>query len=287
MHARLQRLHRRTLPNVSGPMLAGVMAVLAVLGFGSALPSLSGAMLDRRGTFPNTGAPAAPKARVAPRHARAAAPALPAAPASDPSDGTENEAPRIGNVRFRPAVATVGQDLRLQVEAFDPEGDPVVLRTEWTVDGQEIETPEPVLPRSRFTRGSSIRARVRAGDGRHESTPFATHEIAVSNAPPVITTFPGGFDETGAFVYPLAAVDPDGDDHLRFRLLEGPPGMRLGADDAVLRWQPRADQVGRHAVRLEVSDGHGGASLQSFDLVARARGTGRARLAELAPRPAP
>ena len=289
MHARLQRL-QRALPDVSGQKLSGVMAVLAVLGFGSvALSSLSGGMVQRGETFPDGAAAsrtAASRRHVTPTRAGAAPPAPAPVPATAPSDDAHadtNRAPEIADVQFRPAVATAGQDLRLQVEASDPEGDPLVLRTEWIVDGHRFETDTPVLPHTRFARGSRVRARVRAADGRHESSPFATDEIAVSNAAPLFTSFPGGFDGAGTFVYPLAAVDPDGDDDLHFRLLEGPRGMRIGPRDAVLRWEPAPGQSGLQPVRLEVRDGHGGRSLQSFDLYVHAHSGPASRLADLAP----
>lgn len=265
-------------------MLSGVAAVLAVIGFGStALPSLSVGGLDRRDTFPASDrvAPIAPTHRPVPAPASARIPEPPP-PRAREAAGSE---PRIREVRFRPAVATAGQDLRLQVEAWDPEGDPVTLQTEWIVDGRRIETSEAVLAHAEFARGSAIRARVRvrAGDGERKSALFSTDEIAVSNAPPVFTTFPGGFDATGTLVYPLSASDPDGDAELRFRLLEGPRGMRLEAD-GVLRWQPGPDQGGRHPVRLEVRDGHGGSDVQSFDLHVRRGRTPRPRAAEPEPR---
>ncbi len=261
-------------------MLSGVAAALAVIGFGStALPSLTIGRLDHREAFPT----AARIAPVAPPHAPMRHP-VPARVPEPPPPRVRDVAslePRIGEVRFRPAVATAGQDLRLQVEAWDPEGDPVTLQTEWIVDGRQIETSEPVLAHVEFARGSAIRARVRvrAGDGARESALFSTDEIAVSNAPPVFTTFPGGFDAAGTLVYPLAASDPDGDVELRFRLLEGPRGMHLEAD-GVLRWQPGPDQAGRHPVRLEVRDGHGGSDVQSFDLHVRRGRTPRPRAAE-------
>jgi hypothetical protein len=152
---------------------------------------------------------------------------------------------------------------------WDPDGDPVTVRTTWTVDGREVDTRIPVLERSLFSRGAHIQAAVVALDGIHESQPFFTREIVVANAPPLMTTFPKGFDATGSFVYPMGAIDLDGDRGLEFHLIEGPPGMRIEAHDGTLTWRPGSDQGGRHSVRVEVRDGHGGRESQSFELDVR------------------
>jgi hypothetical protein len=292
-----RRIHQRTLPNVSGQTLSGVMGLLAAIGFGTAaLPSLlSGALLEPSAIS------AASRPRPFHRERTAAEPAA-ALPAPEvaasristhsPSNlspssashtnvshtkvshtkvlGIENAVPRVERVGFEHETLTASSDLRLRIHASDPDGDPFRIRTTWFVDGREVETDRPVLARSHFSRGSHVRASVVAIDHQGESRALATDEVVVSNAPPRITTFPTGFDATGSFAYALGATDPDGDRNLAFDLVSGPAGMRLDAHESIVTWRPSPRQTGTHLVHLEVRDGHGGLQSQAFELRAPA-----------------
>ena len=211
--------------------------------------------------------------REAPRtvHLRAVStpPQAPGGPASASLDwqrDASNRAPVVRQARFGRAEVNALGDLRLLVEAHDPDGDSVRLRTGWWVNEDYLETPAPVLTRDRLARGDRVRARVYASDGSKESPGFDVAEIVVGNAPPMITTFPNGFDASGAFVYPIGVIDADGDRDLEYVLVEGPAGMRIEAHEGTLTWRPGPDQVGRHAVRIEVRDGRGGSESQAFTL---------------------
>lgn len=277
MQAR-ERRGDRALPSLSGQSLSGAMALLAVLGFATtALPSLQPDPKVLSRPEPRSAPPPAPVSAPGP-----AAPATPPAPAAavPPAPSVPNHPPVVRRADFPDSRVTALGDLRLAIEAFDPEGDPIDLRTTWRVGAVEIVTPTPVLPRQRFARGDRIRASVVALDGRDESAPFETREVVVANAAPRILSFPTGFDATGAFVYPIEAIDPDGDRDLGYRLLEGPDGMRIEAREGVLRWHPRADQLGRHAVRIEVHDGRDGREVQAFTLDVTRPSTPEQRLGE-------
>jgi hypothetical protein len=83
-----------------------------------------------------------------------------------------------------------------------------------------------------------------------------------SSAPPVITSVG---TET---MYAVAVTDSDGDP-LEFDLLTAPDGMTIDAAGFV-EWTPTTSDVGVHAVRIQVSDDHGGTAIQSFNLEVRA-----------------
>lgn len=293
MHARAKR-RDRCLPRLSGQTLSGVIVLILAAGFAtSAFPSLVSRSIARPDPFASQ-PPRIPSALAPPVSAGGPEGGLSAAgeaPGTGPAGSAEavpDRAPRPGNrppiveaVRFASDVVTTRGDLRLQIQAWDPDGDPLTVRTRWQLDGRPLEGTRPILARSDFVRGSRLRATVIADDGSHQSEPFTTPEIVVANAPPTITTFPKGFDATGAFVYPLGAVDPDGDHRLEFLLLEGPRGMRIEAHEGTLTWRPRADQAGSHRVHLEVRDGYGGSESQVFVLEVR---PGRAADGSLAER---
>ena len=193
--------------------------------------------------------------------------------------------PQIEHVAFGPGPLTAARDLRLEIHATDPDGDLLKLRTLWKVNGREFETAAPWLPKANLRRGSEITAQVIASDGSSESTPFVTESVRIGNAAPLITTFPAGFDAVGRFLYPIAAIDPDGDRELEYHLTRGPAGMTIEAQEGTLRWQPAFGQNGRHTVRVEVRDGHGGVQRQAFDLHVRHRHLAPAGLASRAALP--
>ncbi len=69
--------------------------------------------------------------------------------------------------------------------------------------------------------------------------------------------------------YELAASDPDGD-ALSYKLVLGPPDMFLDANTLTLTWYVTSEDIGEHAISLEVDDGHGGVTVQMFMLVVSA-----------------
>jgi hypothetical protein len=255
-----------------------VTALLAALGFMFAVlwPIVGPQLHLLQGPFGETIVFADPPS---PAHAAAqpvAAPATPLEPAHAAVAG--NAAPVIDSVTIRGDAVTAAADLRLDVSAVDADSDPVRLRTRWTIGERDLETSSAVLPRTEIRRGDRIRAVVFATDGESESAPFALPAIHVGNAVPAITSFPQGFEPSGAFAYPVAAADADGDAEFEVRLVRGPAGMVLVQE--TLRWTPGSDQNGTHTVEVEVRDGRGGVARQTFDLNVRARRPDRSSLAQ-------
>jgi len=274
-----KRRIRRSLPDLSGQNLSVVMALFAVLGFlGAAAPALFGNSSPRESVFNRTATSSSPvtlPSRTAVSrslHSRAASSAT-LRPASTllpaPGELLASQPPRVLRVWFTEGAASVARDLRLHVAVSDPDSDVLQLHTTWRIDGREVPTDTPVLPRAQLARGAHVQATVIASDGSDESEPVRSPEIVVGNAPPLITSFPGAFDAAGDFVYEVVAKDPDGD-AAQLRLVEGPSGMQLDPSDRTLRWSPSKHAAGRHRVRVEVRDGHGGSHVQHFELDVRA-----------------
>ncbi len=71
-----------------------------------------------------------------------------------------------------------------------------------------------------------------------------------------------------SYVYPVSAFDPDGDD-LSYRLTSGPEGMKLNETSGVLTWSPDVEDIGEHSVTIEVLDGKGGSTSQTFLIAVR------------------
>ena len=68
------------------------------------------------------------------------------------------------------------------------------------------------------------------------------------------------------YVYPVQAVDPDGDT-LQFSLVEAPFGMTIDAGTGALSWLVTSFALGSYPVTVRVEDGHGGSDEQSWTLV--------------------
>ena len=167
-----------------------------------------------------------------------------------------NEAPVIETVKLEPSRPRAGDAVRADVEATDPDGDPVRLSYEWTVNGRELGETTNLVTLSGARKGAMLELRVVANDGLAESSP---HRVAtrIGNRPPKldgVTIEPpgeivGGEDVT---VRPVAH-DRDGD-RLRFLYEWTVNGRRLREDGPVLPTGElrRGDLV---RVRVQASDG--------------------------------
>lgn len=196
-----------------------------------------------------------------------------------PDDGkneglVETEQLRIGNqppvmvgVVIEPlGEVTVLNDIVASPRATDPDGDELEYDFEWTINGESADSDEAILPKDEFERGDEIALSVTADDGSDESEPLESQAFQVLNAPPRITSSPGGFEDDGSFRYQVAVSDPDGDRRLRYRLLEAPEGMKMDLLKGLLSWTPDDSQTGRHPVVVEVDDTSGGKITQSFEV---------------------
>ena len=166
---------------------------------------------------------------------------------------------------------------RYQVEAFDPDGDPLALKL--------INGPGDMALAQSNTNGQptwlltwtpknlgDIPVVLEMADGRGQATrqsftlKVLNHPI---NNPPLIVSAPEESALVGrTYAYDVRAEDPDGD-QLRSTLREGPAGMSLDPERGSLRWVPTVEQVGMHVVTLEVSDGFLGTATQAFNIRVR------------------
>jgi hypothetical protein len=90
------------------------------------------------------------------------------------------------------------------------------------------------------------------------------YEASNLNNHPFISSEPGTEALAGEkFIYAFAAEDWDSDP-LLFALKEGPDGMALDPEEDRLIWTPKAADVGRNRVILNVRDGQGGEDDQTF-----------------------
>lgn len=182
-----------------------------------------------------------------------------------------NRAPQLRGVYLEPAEgARVGTPVVAKPDAVDGDDDSLRFTVGWQVNGRAVDATGDTLDTSSLRRGDRIRARVVASDGDRESLPFESPELELGNSPPEVTSRPTAIGSDGVFRYGIEARDPDNDRNLRFRLLEGPPGLTVDPVVGQVVWTPRAEQAGSHSVEVAVDDGHGGVTGHRFDLTVTA-----------------
>jgi len=100
-------------------------------------------------------------------------------------------------------------------------------------------------------------------DGICVGTPITTNHPPVITSTPVIEAMAGVL-----YTYDVEANDEDGDT-LTYALTESPDGMTIDSGTGLIEWTPTQDQVGTHAVTVEVDDGNGGTDSQSFTITVK------------------
>jgi hypothetical protein len=166
----------------------------------------------------------------------------------------ENAPPVIRSYRFVPEVFQPGQNLGVEVEAEDSDGDPVTLEYEWMVNDFPAGTG-PELGRT-IQRGDKFSVTITPFDGIEQGKPF-TLTRDVGNLPPRINRHEDySFDGT-TYSYNVDASDPDGD-ALSYFLKSGPEGMTIDQASGVVAWQVPGDFVGEAKYEVAASDGKGG-----------------------------
>ncbi|MDC8014006.1 putative Ig domain-containing protein [Tahibacter soli] len=184
-----------------------------------------------------------------------------------------NHAPTITSTPALTASPTVAYTYALT--ATDPDGD--TLTTHWltlpagaTGDASGIAW----TPTAGQIGEHAFDVEVRDGRGgvaRQTYTVFV-NDATANGAPDITSTAPTAATAGQSYTYAVIATDPD-NDALTYRLTTKPTGMTIAANGAIA-WTPVASQVGTHAVRVEVTDGHGGGAWQAYDIVVATGGGG-------------
>jgi len=145
----------------------------------------------------------------------------PAAPAADGSSGgasaASNSPPVIDEVTLVPSRPRPGETVQAQVQAHDPDGDPIRLEFHWRAGGRSLPEADdkPALHVEKLEKQSELEVTVVAHDEHGESAP-QTATVRVGNLPPTILTVgmqPEGKVSQGVDITATPrATDPDGDE---------------------------------------------------------------------------
>ncbi len=176
-------------------------------------------------------------------------------------------------------VVQAGQLFVQQVEAFDPDGDPIEYELvsgappgmsistsgliQWQTSAEDVSaTPYEYFIRIKDNRSSSF--------GDPEQFSLLVTLAPAPNAAPEITSTPVSGVVIGTrYTYQAVSEDPDGDAPLSWSLDKAPAGMFVDAKTGLITWTPRTRQLGTHEVILRVTDPFGASGIQTFQLVAR------------------
>jgi len=178
-----------------------------------------------------------------------------------------NRGPLLTDVLLEPAEGLqVGGIVKAAPEAQDPDDDVLRYEVIWRVNGKPIHESGLELDTRSLHRGDHIQVEVRATDGTVTTEPVASRDLQIGNSAPEIVSRPQTQFEDGVFRYAVEAKDPDGDRRFRYSLVNAPEGMSIDRMGGEIRWQPRPDQSGRHAIEVAVEDGKGGKDSQLFEV---------------------
>lgn len=140
---------------------------------------------------------------------------------SDPSSG--NHPPVIQRATVLPNPILLNGPVSVQIEAEDPDRNPLTFRHQWFINGNRVEgETRPTLAPSFLKRGDRVQAEVVASDGQVEGKPFQAAAVVVGNTPPEATKI---------------AIEPTGSDRTRFHAVVESVDVDRDAVTYVFRWR--------------------------------------------------
>lgn len=176
-----------------------------------------------------------------------------------------NPPPRILKVKVGIEAALRQEDIRIDTVTADVDGDKVELRYEWLVnDEEDLFSSSETLAADRYRKGDRIQIRITPFDGFDEGNRFISQVLTIPNTPPRIVSSPPTEFTGSDYMYPVEAVDPDGD-NLIYRLEEAPKGMSID-ETGGLSWTLSETERGDYPIKITVEDPDGGKATQSFSI---------------------
>lgn len=144
-----------------------------------------------------------------------------------------NSPPVLGKVHLRYEGSKAEPDIFVDVEASDPDGDPVTIEYEWMV-GDNVVSTSRYLKKDLIKRGTEFRAKITPFDGEARGNPAMLRK-SISNISPLIDPTAGFTFDGTELSYQVKASDPDGD-ILRYGLANAPAGMIINEDTGLVTW---------------------------------------------------
>ncbi len=183
-----------------------------------------------------------------------------------PCDAAGNKPPQITS--GPPITAQIGSAYSYQVQATDPNSDPLTFSLVTAPAGMTMNLSGLVNWTPANTQTGDAQVIVQASDGRggvaQQSFTINVPAPPSANRDPQITSAASASVVLGqTYQYNVNALDPDGDTVI-FALLQSPPGANIGQFSGSISWVPSAAQLGIQFFSVEAQDGKGGRAIQSF-----------------------
>jgi len=166
----------------------------------------------------------------------------------------KNSPPEITRVKILPDVFRPGDNLNVEVEGSDVDGDNVTFLYEWTKNGEPAGKGNCI--ECSIKRGDKVEVKITPFDGEAYGKPIVLQR-EIKNLPPMIVDHKDCSFDGKVYTYQVKATDPDGDT-LTYALVPPPAGMTIDPSTGLLQWNVPPDFKGNKEVLITVSDGHGG-----------------------------
>jgi hypothetical protein len=183
-----------------------------------------------------------------------------------------NQMPVLQDLYLTPEDgAQPGQTVTAVPQGYDHDGDTLEYTFTWLLNDRPVRGADgPSFDTRALSRGDKLKVRVSVSDGELESPERESKAMDLANRPPRIAGAPVVEPTKSGVQGQLEAEDPDGDVSLRFRILEGPPGLHVDAVSGLLTWKPEPGTTGTHPVEVAVADSLGAESALRFELTVSA-----------------
>ncbi|MEW6601705.1 MAG: putative Ig domain-containing protein, partial [Nitrospirota bacterium] len=174
---------------------------------------------------------------------------------------TENNPPKLGNVKIMPEVFRTGDRLYVDVTVSDVDGDDVTVNYEWTLNGEPAGSAREID--AEIKRGDRLSVKITPYDGELYGRTI-TLKREIGNTPPVIEENKSFVFDGKTYTIQIMASDPDGDD-LTYSLKTAPEGMSIDSA-GLITWNVPSEFKGKAPVAVSVADGNGGQAEVNFTI---------------------
>jgi hypothetical protein len=171
-----------------------------------------------------------------------------------------NSPPEIRSVRFVPGDGRPGNNLGVEAEGHDADGDAVQFEIAWSRNGEPAGSGNRLA--APVKRGDKVIVTVTPFDGVDRGK-SATLSREILNTPPAIEGQEQFQVSDNAVTFHVRASDADGDP-LTYSLKDAPAGMSIDRKTGWVRWMTSPGMPGKVPFTVIVSDGSGGESTARF-----------------------
>ncbi len=179
-----------------------------------------------------------------------------------------NRAPVITSITVDPASPRTGDDITVEVEGEDPDGDYIRWEYAWLVNEVEIRGErQSRLSNAHYKKGDTVQLRVLATAKGHE-TEGLSGLIIVRNTPPEIASKPRDLRSIDGFQVQATDID---EEPLSYRLEGEPEGMSIDETTGIISYKgSESAKAGDYRVNVIVEDPDDGSAKWAFGITVSA-----------------